>query len=257
MHFCYVTPGSRTPRRYRCQPDLAEEEARGEIPKEAVRPTASVHFAVGDDSHGPSNDCLAQRGKANLELLFEVGNPAPTVGDMITLTLTLDNHGPRNAADVVVTIAPPTPGCLDLESLTISQGSFEEDDAIWNVGDLKAGGCAALTARLRVTAACNEQETLEASLTAYTFTGDGQAFLAAIIRRVRERVQPRFNSTRYGTPTYAQLALYCTDEITRGADDESEMGAFHDLFQPQRATNLEARLNEFVPAGMDAAIVYV
>ena len=76
------------------------------------------------------------------------------------------------------------------------------------------------------------------------------------LHRVRERVQPRFNSTRYGTPTYAQLAPYCPDEITRGADDESEMGAFHDLFQPQRAANLEARLDEFVPAGMDAQIIF-
>ncbi|MEO0998513.1 MAG: hypothetical protein AAFX58_13435, partial [Pseudomonadota bacterium] len=27
MRFCYVAPGSRTPRRYRCQPDLAEQQA--------------------------------------------------------------------------------------------------------------------------------------------------------------------------------------------------------------------------------------
>ena len=47
-------------------------------------------------------------------------------------------------------------------------------------------------------------------------------------------MRPRFNSTRYGSPTYCQLADDCADEITRGADDESEMGAFHDLFQPQR-----------------------
>ena len=26
MRFCYVPPGSRTPRRYRCQPDLVERE---------------------------------------------------------------------------------------------------------------------------------------------------------------------------------------------------------------------------------------
>lgn len=72
----------------------------------------------------------------------------------------------------------------------------------------------------------------------------------------RARVRPQFNSTRYGTPTYGQLALTCATEITRGADDESEMGAFHDLYQPQRAANLHARLEEYSPSGMDAGIIF-
>jgi hypothetical protein len=72
----------------------------------------------------------------------------------------------------------------------------------------------------------------------------------------RERVRPRFNSVRYGTPTYAQLADWCPPEISRGADDESEMGAFHDLFQPQREANLRARLEEFTPAGSDAGVIH-
>jgi hypothetical protein len=62
---------------------------------------------------------------------------------------------------------------------------------------------------------------------------------------------------RYGSPVYCQLALNCPEEILRGADDESEMGAFHDLFQPQRAINLRARLDEFTPAGMETGIIYV
>jgi hypothetical protein len=72
----------------------------------------------------------------------------------------------------------------------------------------------------------------------------------------RLRVEPEFNSTRYGTPTYCQLANSCAEEIKRGADDESEMGAFHDLFQPQREANLRARLDEYTPARMDAGIIY-
>jgi hypothetical protein len=75
-------------------------------------------------------------------------------------------------------------------------------------------------------------------------------------QRERRRVEPPFNSLRYGTPTYCQLALTCADEIARGADDEAEMGAFHDLYQPQRAANLRARLDEYTPAGMEAGIIY-
>ncbi|MFO0699087.1 MAG: hypothetical protein U0236_07645 [Nitrospira sp.] len=71
----------------------------------------------------------------------------------------------------------------------------------------------------------------------------------------RLRVSPQFTSTSYGTPAYCQLARTCAVEITHGADDESEMGVFHDLFQPQREANLRARLDEYIPAGADVGIV--
>jgi hypothetical protein len=72
----------------------------------------------------------------------------------------------------------------------------------------------------------------------------------------RLRVRPKFNNIRYGPPTYCQLALTCAEEIRRGAEDESEMGVFHDLYQPQREANLRARLDEFTPADMNAGIIF-
>ena len=80
--------------------------------------------------------------------------------------------------------------------------------------------------------------------------------LTAAQQRERDRVRPQFNSTRYSTPTYCQLAHTCAEEIQRGADDESEMGVFHDLYQPQRAANLRARFDEYIPADMEAGIFY-
>jgi hypothetical protein len=44
-------------------------------------------------------------------------------------------------------------------------------------------------------------------------------------------------------------------EITRGAEDESEMGVFHDLYQAQRLANLQTRLQQFTPAGADVGII--
>jgi hypothetical protein len=72
----------------------------------------------------------------------------------------------------------------------------------------------------------------------------------------RRRVVPRFTSTRFGDPAYAQLSLCTAPEITSGADDESEMGAFHHLFLPQRIANLRARLDSSTPAGMETGIIY-
>jgi len=70
------------------------------------------------------------------------------------------------------------------------------------------------------------------------------------------RVGPLFVSLRYGTPAFAQLADGCADEIRRGADDESELGVYHDLFQPQREAVLQARLEEYVPAGTRAGLFH-
>jgi hypothetical protein len=70
------------------------------------------------------------------------------------------------------------------------------------------------------------------------------------------RVRPQFTSLRYGAPGYAQLSQRCALEIRTGADDESEMGAFHDLYQPQRETNLRVCLDEYLRFGLEAGIFY-
>jgi hypothetical protein len=70
------------------------------------------------------------------------------------------------------------------------------------------------------------------------------------------RVRPRFTSLHYGHPGYGQLSRSCAPEVSRGADDEAEMGAFHDLYQPQRESNLRVRLSEYLRSGMDAGIFY-
>jgi hypothetical protein len=82
----------------------------------------------------------------------------------------------------------------------------------------------------------------------------GEAALAKV--RETTRVRPVFTSTRYGHRAYAQLGMACANEITTGAEDQSEMGAFHDLYQPQREANLRVRLDEFTPAGMEADVLF-
>ena len=81
--------------------------------------------------------------------------------------------------------------------------------------------------------------------------------LAAAIAAESERLQPQFTSERFGRPGYAQLAASAAVEIRQGAEDESEMGVFHNLYQPQREANLRARLAEFTPAGCDVGLFFV
>ena len=75
--------------------------------------------------------------------------------------------------------------------------------------------------------------------------------------RIQGQIQPVFTDHRYGRPAYAQLALSCPKEITRGADDEAEIGAFHNLYQPQRETDLRVRLDEYLRYGLQAGVFYV
>lgn len=67
---------------------------------------------------------------------------------------------------------------------------------------------------------------------------------------------PRFTSLRYATPAYGQLTARTPPAIRSGADDESEMGAFHFLYQPQLESNLATRLDEYLRAGLQAGIFY-
>jgi hypothetical protein len=77
---------------------------------------------------------------------------------------------------------------------------------------------------------------------------------AAIRADVLSRILPSFSSSRYGHPAYGQLRSRSPRQIRAGADDESEMGAFHDLFENQRLINLNIRLQEYLRFGLEAGV---
>lgn len=71
-----------------------------------------------------------------------------------------------------------------------------------------------------------------------------------------EQLSPLFTSTHYGDPGYAQLSTLCPRQIRRGAEDGSEMGAFHDLHTIQRQDNLYRILDEYAPFEFATSIFY-
>ncbi len=73
---------------------------------------------------------------------------------------------------------------------------------------------------------------------------------------VRARIRPGFNDLGYGRPAYCQLRHSTPIEIRTGADDESEMGVLHQIYQPQRETNLLIRLDEYLRFGLEAGFFY-
>ncbi|HVP50442.1 MAG TPA: hypothetical protein VMT56_04385 [Candidatus Bathyarchaeia archaeon] len=69
-------------------------------------------------------------------------------------------------------------------------------------------------------------------------------------------VRPAFTSLRFGDAAYCQLAAHSGSEILEGADDQAEMGAFHDLYEPQRVANLRGTLQEYLRFGLQAGIFF-
>lgn len=84
----------------------------------------------------------------------------------------------------------------------------------------------------------------------------GEAFDAAELAAVQARVVPVFNAEVYGDPAYAQLAVTCPSELSTGAEDGAEMGAFHFLQQPQREANLRESLDEYLRHGLEAGLIF-
>ncbi len=78
----------------------------------------------------------------------------------------------------------------------------------------------------------------------------------AIASLEQARVRPVFVSQRFASAAYGQLSDTCAREIGQGSEDESEMGAFHDLYQPQREANIRLRLREYLRFGLTAGIFY-
>ncbi|RJL09746.1 hypothetical protein [Paracoccus siganidrum] len=72
----------------------------------------------------------------------------------------------------------------------------------------------------------------------------------------RAWAQPLFTDRRYGRPAYLQLSRGGFPGIATGADDEGEMGAYHKLFAPQRLANLRLRMDEYLPVGLEAGIMF-
>jgi hypothetical protein len=70
------------------------------------------------------------------------------------------------------------------------------------------------------------------------------------------RVRPVFTSLRHGDAGYGQLSQHCAVEIRRGADDGAEMGAFHDLYQPQREASVRSSLDDYLRFGVEAGIFF-
>ncbi len=70
----------------------------------------------------------------------------------------------------------------------------------------------------------------------------------------KSNAKPEFVSREFGRFGYGQLHTDCADAISAGAESDSEMGAFHDLFESQRKIRLNEQLEDFRPSDMHSVL---
>jgi hypothetical protein len=80
--------------------------------------------------------------------------------------------------------------------------------------------------------------------------------LTAIGDLAAEQVAPQFTAVDAGDPAYAQLSVWCPQQIAAGADDGGEMGVFHDLFTEIREANLLYRLDQNLRISLETGVLH-
>ncbi|MGH7392388.1 MAG: hypothetical protein ACREM3_23470, partial [Candidatus Rokuibacteriota bacterium] len=68
---------------------------------------------------------------------------------------------------------------------------------------------------------------------------------------------PIFLSLRFGDPGYGHVHPNSAEPLRRGAEEGGEMGAFHGAGLPWREQNVRLKLEEYLPAGLEATTVRV
>jgi hypothetical protein len=74
---------------------------------------------------------------------------------------------------------------------------------------------------------------------------------------LEQALAPQFVTLRYGRPSYGLLSGDCPVAVWSGADDESQIGAYHLLYETQGVANYRTRLDEYLPFGLEAGIFLV
>jgi hypothetical protein len=65
-----------------------------------------------------------------------------------------------------------------------------------------------------------------------------------------------FNSRRFGQPDYCQMSETAPEQLQRGAENGSEMGAFSSLLNPIKFDSLNTKIEEYMPFGLIPIYIY-
>jgi uncharacterized repeat protein (TIGR01451 family) len=118
--------------------------------------TATVASTTPDtDTTNDDDDAVVDtqdRSGLNADLMVNktVDVAQPTSGDVVTYTVTVENHGPADATNV--RLQDDLPAGLEYRSSSASLGDYDPATGVWRVGSLPNGASAAIYMRVKITA---------------------------------------------------------------------------------------------------------
>ncbi|HUB27010.1 MAG TPA: DUF11 domain-containing protein [Tepidisphaeraceae bacterium] len=120
---------------------------------EAVSNTAEIQSEeVPNVTAYPHASVTIQPQLAKLHFDAQVDNPSPNVGDLVNITVNLNNDGSASPATGII-VTDPLPSGLTLQSASASVGTYDPQKGLWNVGGLPNGSTATLTLSAQATTA--------------------------------------------------------------------------------------------------------
>ena len=191
-------------------------------------------------------------------------NPLDSPDGFAITGLALGEHGGAVSMDAVTVIGRVFARRFPLVSNSIFHAQAPEDEIPVRAFERQTG-CIRFsyvppTSAVPRSYRCQPQLAAEQAIQAATEAA-GIAQLPAderklIASRIERWLKPSFTALSSSHPAYAQILTSAPEEIRRGADDESEMGVYHHLFQPQREANLRIRLDEYLRFGLEAGLFF-
>ncbi|MGL4669595.1 MAG: DUF7507 domain-containing protein, partial [Methanobacteriaceae archaeon] len=87
--------------------------------------------------------------RADLAITKVANSTSPKINDTVKFTVTATNNGPNNATSVIVTDLINTTA-MDIISVNVSTGTYNNATGIWNIGNLTVNGTATITIVVRI-----------------------------------------------------------------------------------------------------------
>ena len=101
-----------------------------------------------NDADNDESEVEVNPPKVDIEVIKTIDNDEANIGESVTFTITVRNNGPNGASDIQVTELLPSG--YTYEQHFVSQGDYDPDTGLWNVGVMINGGASFMVLRATV-----------------------------------------------------------------------------------------------------------
>lgn len=104
--------------------------------------TGDAFIDNGTSGSSQARVCILCAAECDLAIVQLVDNVSPMVGEVVNYTITLQNQGPNNLDDLLV--SDSFPANMVFVKAAATQGTYEPQSGLWNIGSMSPGARAQL-----------------------------------------------------------------------------------------------------------------